>query len=46
VEEPESHLHPGLHAALAERFCELAERGTDARLLVETHSENILLTAC
>jgi hypothetical protein len=43
VEEPESHLHPKLHAALAERFCELAEAGKGAQLLVETHSENILL---
>jgi predicted ATPase len=43
LEEPESHLHPRLHAALAERFCELAALPDPPQVLLETHSENILL---
>jgi hypothetical protein len=43
VEEPESHLHPRLHAALAERFCELAALTAPPQIILETHSENMLL---
>lgn len=43
VEEPESHLHPRLHAALTEKFCELAALPDPPQIMVETHSENILL---
>lgn len=43
VEEPESHLHPRLHAALTEKFCELASLGDPPQIVVETHSENVLL---
>jgi hypothetical protein len=43
VEEPESHLHPRLHAALAEWFCELAASPDPPQILLETHSENTLL---
>lgn len=43
VEEPESHLHPRLHPALAARFCELAKRPDPGSVLLETHSENFLL---
>lgn len=43
AEEPESHLHPRLHGALAERFCELASQNMPPQLLLETHSENLLL---
>ena len=43
VEEPESHLHPRLHAALAERFCELAALSAPPQIILETHSENMLL---
>lgn len=43
IEEPESHLHPRLHAPLAEKFCEVANAQTNARVIVETHSETFLL---
>jgi predicted ATPase len=43
IEEPESHLHPRLHAALAEQFCELARQQNSPKVLLETHSENFLL---
>lgn len=43
IEEPESHLHPKLHAALAKRFCELAAQSNPPQIVLETHSENILL---
>jgi len=43
VEEPESHLHPRLHAALTEKFCELASLKKAPQIILETHSENILL---
>jgi predicted ATPase len=43
VEEPESHLHPRLHAALTEEFCDLAALPDPPQIIVETHSENILL---
>jgi len=42
IEQPELHLHPRAHAHLAAFFCDIAENQS-ARLLVETHSENILL---
>ncbi|MEK8018546.1 MAG: AAA family ATPase [Candidatus Parabeggiatoa sp.] len=43
IEEPESHLHPRLHAALAEHFFELARQDEPPKVLLETHSENFLL---
>ena len=43
IEEPESHLHPRLHAPLAARFCALAASSEPPQLVLETHSENILL---
>ena len=43
IEEPESHLHPRLHAALAEHFFELAKQDKPPKVLLETHSENFLL---
>jgi hypothetical protein len=43
IEEPESHLHPRHHAALAAHFCELARQDNPPKLLLETHSENFLL---
>jgi len=42
VEQPELHLHPGIHAPLAEYFCELARLDPKPRMLIETHSENFL----
>ncbi len=43
IEEPESHLHPRLHAPLAEHFFELARQNEPPKVLLETHSENFLL---
>jgi predicted ATPase len=43
IEEPESHLHPRYHAALAEYFFELARQDNPPQVLLETHSENFLL---
>ncbi|MDM8564388.1 AAA family ATPase [Candidatus Halobeggiatoa sp. HSG11] len=43
IEEPESHLHPKLHAALAEYFFEIAKQEEPPKVLLETHSENFLL---
>ncbi|MEM7674685.1 MAG: AAA family ATPase [Myxococcota bacterium] len=43
IEHPELHLHPGAHAAVAELLVQAAVEGDGCRLLVETHSENILL---
>ncbi|MDG4799324.1 AAA family ATPase [Micromonospora sp. WMMD980] len=42
VEEPEMHLHPAAHAALADLYLDTA-RTTGTRFLVETHSETLLL---
>jgi AAA ATPase domain len=42
VEQPELHLHPGLHAPLAEYFCALAMAEAPPRICIETHSENFL----
>ena len=43
IEEPESHLHPRYHAALAAHFCELVNQKHSPKFLLETHSENFLL---
>jgi hypothetical protein len=43
VEEPESHLHPRYHAALADAFCKAAAAQNPPAILAETHSENLLL---
>ncbi len=42
-EEPESHLHPALQQALAEEFCTVAANNPRVRLVLETHSEHLLL---
>ncbi len=42
VEEPELHLHPAAHAPLADLFLRTAASGK-GQILVETHSENLLL---
>ncbi|MEV0003073.1 AAA family ATPase [Micromonospora sp. NPDC050980] len=42
IEEPEMHLHPAAHAALADLYLDTA-RTTGTRFLVETHSETLLL---
>jgi hypothetical protein len=42
LEQPEMHLHPAAEHELASFLCRVA-KVNDARLLVETHSENLLL---
>jgi predicted ATPase len=42
LEQPELHLHPSLHAPLADFFCEIAMQPKPPRALIETHSENFL----
>lgn len=41
VEEPESHLHPGVQGLLADLFIE-ATQGGSRQIIVETHSEHLL----
>jgi hypothetical protein len=43
IEEPESHLHPSLQAALAQHLCEIAAASPEFRIVLETHSEHLLL---
>jgi predicted ATPase len=44
VEQPETHLHPRLQARLADLFIESAlEEGRGNQLIVETHSEHLML---
>ncbi len=43
IEEPESHLHASLQRALAESLCELASEDSPPRVVLETHSEQLLL---
>ncbi len=42
VEQPELHLHPSAHTALADLFVDAAKQ-PGVRFIVETHSENFLL---
>jgi hypothetical protein len=42
LEQPELHLHPALHAPLADFFCDVAMQPKPPRALIETHSENFL----
>jgi hypothetical protein len=42
VEQPELHLHPSAHAALADLYLAAVAR-TSTRFLIETHSETFLL---
>jgi hypothetical protein len=44
LEQPELHLHPRLHEQLARWVCRSVGGAKGPRLIVETHSENILLT--
>jgi len=43
MEQPEIHLHPGLQAALGDVFIESALGENKNRLLLETHSEHLIL---
>jgi hypothetical protein len=42
VEQPELHLHPAAHGALADLYLRAA-RDANVRFLIETHSETLLL---
>lgn len=42
IEQPELHLHPGAQAELGDLFMK-ATTGRDIRLLIETHSEHLIL---
>jgi predicted ATPase len=43
LEHPELHIHPDAHVHLANLFCEAITSEAKPRILVETHSENLLL---
>lgn len=43
LEHPELHLHPDAHVHLANLFCDTVTSDSAPRILVETHSENLLL---
>jgi len=43
LEEPESHLHPRLQMALADRIRDVITNSDSARIILETHSEHLLL---
>ena len=43
LEEPESHLHPHLQMALAQRVAQLLTASPNVRIVLETHSEHLLL---
>jgi len=40
VEEPEAHLHPSAHGALADL---IVKASANAQIIIETHSENLIL---
>lgn len=43
IEQPELHLHPAAHAALADLYVEAIKPRPCPRFIIETHSENFLL---
>lgn len=43
IEQPEMHLHPKAEHALAKFLVDIARSPTGPRILLETHSENLLL---
>lgn len=43
IEHPELHLHPAAHAELAAFFCTVAAAASKPIVVIETHSENLLL---
>ncbi|EYF00394.1 AAA family ATPase [Chondromyces apiculatus] len=43
IEQPELHLHPRAHAEVASFLCGIAASEDPPRILLETHSENLLL---
>jgi predicted ATPase len=43
MEQPELHLHPSAHGALAQLFAESTKEQKSKRYLIETHSQNFVL---
>ena len=43
IQQPELHLHPALQSSLADVFIEELHRNGHGQLLIETHSEHLLL---
>jgi len=43
IEQPEMHLHPQAERVLAKFLCDVARSPSRPRILLETHSENLLL---
>jgi len=43
IEQPELHLHPALQAELGDLFIETALDGRENQVLIETHSEHLML---
>ena len=43
IEQPESQLNPALQRALAEQVSDVAAASPDSRIVLETHSEHLLL---
>jgi len=43
IEQPELHLHPSLAARLGDLFLTINKKPGFARLLIETHSEHLIL---
>ena len=43
IEQPELHLHPYAHAAIAELMIEAAQNKSGCHFLIETHSESFVL---
>ena len=43
IEQPELHLHPQAQAALGDLFIDRVHGSSDARFLIESHSEHLLL---
>lgn len=43
IEQPELHLHPAAHGAIAQLMVESVKETPKSRFLVETHSENFIL---
>jgi len=44
LEQPELHLHPTAQRSLGDYLCDVASAPDPPRLVVETHSENVLLS--
>jgi predicted ATPase len=43
LEQPELHLHPAAHGAIADIILTLQRTNAQSRIIIETHSENLLL---